>query len=308
MNYSFHQLEMFLKIVQTKSITKTAEAMHLTQPAVSIQLKNFQKQFDIPLTEMINKKIYITDFGKEIAESAENIINEANLINYQIMKFKGALTGTLKINSVSTGKYVIPYFLSGFLKKNESVELRLDVSNKTKVIENLENNESDFSLVSIVPKNLKLNSIELMPNSLFLVGNQHSLDEIPIMNKSILEALPLIYREEGSATRMAMEKFIERNRIKVRKKIQLTSNEAVKQAVLAGIGYSIMPIIGLKNELQNNQLQIIPVKGLPIKTTWNLVWLKSKKLSPVAKAFIQELENQKNKIITESFSWIKNYH
>ena len=123
-----------------------------------------------------------------------------------------------------------------------------------------------------------------------------------------MEGLPLIYREEGSATRMAMEKFIERNRIKVRKKIQLTSNEAVKQAVLAGIGYSIMPIIGLKNELQNNQLQIIPIKGLPIKTNWNLVWLKSKKLSPVAKAYIQELENQKAKIITESFSWIKNYH
>jgi DNA-binding transcriptional LysR family regulator len=299
---------MFLKIVQTRSITKTAEAMHLTQPAVSIQLKNFQKQFDIPLTEVINKKIYITDFGKEIAESAENIINEANLINYQMMKFKGALTGSLKINSVSTGKYVIPYFLSDFLKKNENIELRLDVSNKAKVIEDLENNEADFSLVSIVPKNLQLNSIELMPNSLFLVGSQHSLKKNTEINKSILEGLPLIYREEGSATRMAMEKFIERNRIKVRKKIQLTSNEAVKQAVLAGIGYSIMPIIGLKNELQNNQLQIIPIKGLPIKTTWNLVWLKSKKLSPVAKAYIQELENQKAKIITESFSWIKNYH
>jgi DNA-binding transcriptional LysR family regulator len=299
---------MFLKIVQTKSITKTAEAMHLTQPAVSIQLKNFQKQFDIPLTEVINKKIYITDFGKEIAESAENIINEANLINYQMMKFKGALTGTLKINSVSTGKYVIPYFLSEFLKKNENIELRLDVSNKSKVIENLEHNETDFSLVSIVPKNLQLNSIELMPNSLFLVGNPHILKKNTQINKTILEQLPLIYREEGSSTRMAMEKFIEKNHINVRKKLQLTSNEAVKQAVLAGIGYSIMPIIGLKNELQNNQLQIIPIKGLPIKTTWNIVWLKSKKLSPVAKAFIEELENQKNKIIDESFSWIAKYH
>ena len=308
MNYSFHQLEMFLKIVQTKSITKTAEAMHLTQPAVSIQLKNFQKQFDIPLTEVINKKIYITDFGKEIAESAENIINEANLINYQMMKFKGALTGTLKINSVSTGKYVIPYFLSEFLKKNENIELRLDVSNKSKVIENLEHNETDFSLVSIVPKNLQLNSIELMPNSLFLVGNEHVLNKNTEINKSILEGLPLIYREEGSSTRMTMEKFIEKNHINVRKKIQLTSNEAVKQAVIAGIGYSIMPIIGLKNELQNNQLQIIPIKGLPIKTTWNIVWLKSKKLSPVAKAFIEDLENQKAKIIDESFSWIAKYH
>jgi DNA-binding transcriptional LysR family regulator len=298
---------MFLKIVQTKSITKTAEAMHLTQPAVSIQLKNFQKQFDIPLTEVINKKIYITDFGKEIAESAENIINEANLINYQMMKFKGALTGTLKINSVSTGKYVIPYFLSDFFKKNENVELRLDVSNKARVIENLENNETDFSIVSFLPTNIKLNSIELMPNTLYLVGNELLQKENTPINKSIIESLPLIYREEGSATRLAMEKFIEKNRIKVHKKIQLTSNEAVKQAVIAGMGYSIMPIIGLKNELQNNQLQIIPVKGLPLKTTWNVIWLKNKKLSPVAKSFIQHLEQNKEKIITESFNWIRNY-
>jgi DNA-binding transcriptional LysR family regulator len=223
------------------------------------------------------------------------------------MKYKGALTGTLKITSVSTGKYVIPYLLSNFLKKNENIELRLDVSNKAKVIESLENNETDFSLVSIVPKNIKLNSIELMTNSLYLIGNHEALKERNPINKTMLESLPLIYREEGSATRMAMEKFIEKSSITVRKKIQLTSNEAVKQAVLAGIGYSIMPIIGLKNEMQNNQLQIIPVKGLPIKTTWNLVWLKSKKLSPVAKAFIQEIENQKTKIINDSFSWIGKY-
>jgi DNA-binding transcriptional LysR family regulator len=147
-----------------------------------------------------------------------------------------------------------------------------------------------------------------MPNSLFLVGNQQILNANTQINKIILEGLPLIYREEGSSTRIAMEKFIEKNHINVRKKLQLTSNEAVKQAVLAGIGYSIMPIIGLKNELKNNQLQIIPIKGLPIKTTWNIVWLKSKKLSPVAKAFIEDLENQKAKIIDESFSWIANYH
>ena len=106
---------------------------------------------------------------------------------------------------------------------------------------------------------------------------------------------------------MAMEKFIENKRITVRKKIQLSSNEAVKQAVLAGIGYSIMPIIGLKNELVNKQLQIIPTKGLPLKTTWNLVWLKDKKLSPVAKAFIQELTKEKQSIIQAHFSWINQF-
>lgn len=305
MNYSLHQLAIFLKIVETKSITKTAESMHLTQPAVSIQLKNFQNQFEVPLIEVVNKKIFVTDFGKEIASSAENILNEVNLIDYRLMKFKGALTGTLKISSVSTGKYVIPYFLSDFVNNNEGVELRLDVSNKSKVIESLEKNETDFSLVSILPSHLKLNRIELMPNSLYLIGNIKSPYGKEPINKSLLETLPLIYREEGSATRMAMERFIEKNRITVRKKIELTSNEAVKQAVMAGIGYSIMPIIGIRNELQNKQLKIVPVKGLPIRTTWNLVWLNSKKLSPVATAFITELEKNKNKLIRQHFSWIE---
>lgn len=144
MNYSLHQLAIYLKIVETKSVTKTAEIMHLTQPAVSIQLKNFQNQFEVPLFEVINKRIFITDFGKEISMSAENILNEVNEIDYRLMKFKGALTGILKISAVSTGKYVIPYFLSDFLKKNEGVELRLDVSNKSKVIESLEKKRNGF--------------------------------------------------------------------------------------------------------------------------------------------------------------------
>ncbi len=307
MNYSLHQLAIFLKVTQTKSITRTAEEMHLTQPAVSIQLKNFQQQFDLALIEVINKRVYITDFGMEIAQCAENILNEAKSIDYRLMQYKGSLTGTLKISCVSTGKYVVPYFLSGFLKKNDAVELRLDVSNKSRVVETLEKNETDFAMVSVLPNHLQLNSISLMTNTLFLVGpGDHPYKKEP-MNKSLLETLPLIYREEGSATRMAMEKFIENKRITVRKKIQLSSNEAVKQAVLAGIGYSIMPIIGLKNELVNKQLQIIPTKGLPLKTTWNLVWLKDKKLSPVAKAFIQELANEKQSIIQENFSWINQF-
>lgn len=138
MNYSLHQLAIFLKVTQTKSITRTAEEMHLTQPAVSIQLKNFQQQFDLALIEIINKRVYITDFGMEIAQCAENILNEAKSIDYRLMQYKGSLTGTLKISCVSTGKYVVPYFLSKFLKTNDGVELRLDVSNKSKVVETLE--------------------------------------------------------------------------------------------------------------------------------------------------------------------------
>ena len=304
MNYSLNQLAIFLKIVQTKSITKTAEAMHLTQPAVSIQLKNFQTQFTIPLIEIINKRVYITEFGREIAESAQNIMNEISVIDNRLTKYSGSLTGTLRMSCVSTGKYVLPYFLADFLRENQNVDLILDVSNKSMVLDLLEQNQSDFSLVSVLPKHVALQKIELMPNSLYLIGAGNQSIQADAINKQTLEKLSLIYREEGSATRMAMEKFIEKNRISVKKKIQLTSNEAVKQAVIAGIGYSIMPVIGLKNELERNQLQIIPIKGLPIKTAWNLVWHRKKKLSPVATAFKEYIEKNKNQIIQSNFSWI----
>jgi len=305
MNYSLNQLAIFLKIVQTRSITKTAESMHLTQPAVSIQLKNFQSQFNVPLIEIINKKVYITEFGKDIAESAQNIMNEVSVIDNRLTKYNGSLTGTLRMSSVSTGKYVIPYFLADFLRENQNVDLRLDVSNKATVLELLEQNQSDFSLVSDLPKHMALQRIELMPNSLYLVGAGNQSWQSDLINKQTIEKLPLIYREEGSATRMAMEKFIEKNRITVKKKIQLTSNEAVKQAVIAGIGFSIMPVIGLKNELENEQLQIIPIKGLPIKTSWNLIWHRKKRLSPVATAFKEYIEQHKKDIIQSNFNWIQ---
>jgi DNA-binding transcriptional LysR family regulator len=304
MNYTLHQLQVFLKITQNKSITKAAIELHLTQPAVSIQLRNFQDQFDVPLTEVIGRKLYVTDFGKEIAIAAEKILNEVHAINYKTMAFKGQLTGRLKISVVSTGKYVIPYFLSDFLKQNQGVELLLDVTNKTKVLKNLEKNEVDFSLVSVIPETLQIEKIELMPNTLYLVANIDQQIGNGIQDKKIIENLPIIYREQGSGTRYIMEKFIEHNQLTVSKKMVLTSNEAVKQAVLAGLGCSIMPIIGIKNELNNGSLQIIPVKGLPIQSNWNLIWLKGKKFSPVAKAFIQFIEQEKTRIIEQKFNWI----
>ena len=119
MNYTLHQLRIFQKVAEYESITKASEELHLTQPAVSIQLKNFQEQFPIPLTEVVGRKLYITDFGKEIADAAEKILNEAEAINYKTLPFKGVLAGRLKISVVSTGKYVMPYFLSDFMEKNK---------------------------------------------------------------------------------------------------------------------------------------------------------------------------------------------
>lgn len=307
MNYTLHQLQIFLKITQTKSITQAAEELHLTQPAVSIQLRNFQYQFDIPLTEIVGRKIYITDFGKEIALAAEEILNQVQAINMKTMEYKGQLVGRLKLSIVSTGKYVMPYFLSGFMKEHPGVQLQMDVTNKSRVIESLQNNEVDFSLVSILPPSLNVDKLELMQNKLFLVGNAATRFQRKSNDKSIFEELPLIYREEGSGTRMSMERFIERNRIAAVKKIELTSNEAVKQAVIAGLGYSIMPLIGIKNELNAGVLKIIPVKGLPISTKWSLIWLSGKMFSPIAKAYLDYVRKTKKEIIEERFSWYEQY-
>jgi len=307
MNFTLHQLTVFLKVAENQSITKAAEELFLTQPAVSIQLKNFQDQFPIPLTEVIGRKLYVTEFGKEIAEAAEKILTETEAINYKTLVFKGVLAGKLKISVVSTGKYVMPYFLSGFMEKHSGVDLIMDVTNKSRVVRSLEKNEVDFALVSVIPEHLKLNRVGLMQNKLFLVGNTKK--EIPesFSKEKIFEEFPMIYREEGSATRNAMENYMKKNNYSTTKKIELTSNEALKQAVTAGLGLSIMPLIGIKNALKNKELQIIPVKDLPIITHWNLVWLSSKKLSPTSLAFLEYIEKEKDKIIKETFDWFEKY-
>ena len=307
MHYTLNQLQIFLKICQAESVTKAAEELHLTQPAVSIQLKNFQDQFDIPLTEVVGRKIYITDFGREIAKSAENIINQVHQINSKTLVFKGQLSGRLKLSVVSTGKYIMPYFLSAFIRQNSGIELLMDVTNKNKVVESLENNEVDFSLVSIIPTTLNVEKLDLLQNKLFLVGNSDRKFSKSFHAKQLFKELPLIYREKGSGTRQTMELFIERNRIQALKKMELTSNEAVKQAVLAGLGYSIMPLIGIKNELHNGDLQIVPVKELPIKTVWSLIWLKGKKHSPVADSFLNYMKKEKGNIVKTKFDWYEQY-
>lgn len=305
MNYTLNQLQIFLKIVQTQSVTKAAEELHLTQPAVSIQLKNFQDQFEIPLTEVVGRKIHITDFGKEIAEAAENILNQVYAINYKTQAYKGQLTGKLKISVVSTGKYLMPHFLADFMTEHLGIELLMDVTNKNKVVESLENNEVDFALVSILPTTMNIERLDLLPNELYLVGNTKHKFNKTNTSKELFKELPMIFREKGSGTRQTMENFIQKNNLLVLKKMELTSNEAVKQALLAGLGYSIMPLIGIRNEIQNGDLQIINVKGLPIKTTWSLIWMKGKKHSPVAASFLEYLKKEKANIISKKFSWHK---
>jgi DNA-binding transcriptional LysR family regulator len=301
MQYTFHQLKIFMRIAQLGSITKAAEELHLSQPALSIQLRNFQDQFDIPLTEIVGKKLYLTNFGQEILAYAERILDQAGAMDDVVQSYKGQLTGKLKIAVVSTGKYVMPYLLTDFLNAHPAITLELDVTNKEKVIESLEHNSIDFALVSLVPGHLKTESIPIVKNTMHLIGAYQSKKSQKELSINELQQLPWIFREQGSGTRQMMERFLSQRHITVQKMLELTSNEAVKQAIMANLGYSIMPLIGIRNELMSKQLMIMPVKGLPIHTTWHIIWLKGKKHSPVVKALLEYIKDNKKKILQEHF-------
>lgn len=308
MNFTLHQLKVFMVVVENASITKAAEELNMTQPAVSIQLKNLQAQFDMPLTEIIGKRLFITDFGREVYQIAERILKEVSSINYQTQSFKGILSGRLKLSVASTGKYVMPYYLKDFLKQNPGVDLLMDVTNKTKVVKSLENNEVDFSLVSVLPDTLDIEQEILLPNNLYLTGPKDSAFKVrKEQTKSVFDSIPLIYREEGSGTRVTMQRYFQKANIVPKVRLELTSNEAVKQAVMAGLGYSIQSILSIKNELREKEIKIIPVKGLPLSEYWRLIWLKKKTMTEVAKAYLSFIREHKQDIYQTNFSWIEKY-
>lgn len=308
MNFTLHQLKIFMVVAEKKSITRASLELHMTQPAVSIQLKNLQQQFDIPLTEVVGRQLYITDFGWELYRIAEKILMEVDAINYKTQSFRGMLSGKLRIAVVSTGKYVMPYYLKGFISMYPNIDVLMDVTNRSKVIASLENNEVDFSLVSISPDTLQVSEEILMPNKLYLTtSNNKEFTIKKYTAKNIFENIPLIYREEGSGTRMKMQQYFSHTHIIPKVKLELTTNEAVKQAVMAGLGCSILSLISMKSELKQKELKIIPVKGFPIQTNWTLIWQPKKKFSVVAQAYLDYIRANKHAIYQQHFKWIERY-
>jgi len=301
MHYTLHQLEIFLKVNEKQSITKAAEDLHLSQPAVSIQLKKLQDQFDIPLTEVVGRQLYVTDFGKEIAIRAKRILDESKEIRYTADRYKGLLSGTISIAVVSTGKYVIPYFLKDFMDKHPGIQVSIDVSNKNQVMDGLSRNESDFSLVSVVPDEVSVTQVELMPNKLYLVGRVDYKDQIGAPTD--LKDVPLLFREQGSATRNAMETYLKTKAVSAGKSMVLVSNEAIKQAIFAGLGVSVVPLIGLRTALQTEKIMLFELEDLPIVTQWRIIYSKNKKLTPAQQALVEFIEMNRERLIREHFHW-----
>lgn len=299
MKYTLRQLEVYHAIANCLSFTKAAQVLHLSQPAVSLQFKTFSDQFDHPLIQYQGKKFVLTDLGKDVCQKCERILGEIRLLEKLDRPEEDNISGTLHISSVSTGKYVAPFLLKTFLDDHPLIDIKLDVTNKRAVTSSLEGNTIDFALLSVMPSNIALETEALMDNELVLVSNTKNAQ---IINKRGFTDFLFLLREEGSATRQAMEKFMRELELIPRKNMSLTSNEAVKQSVIAGLGISVMPIIGIRNELNNGSLQIIPTNGFPITTTWRLAWLKDKQFSHAANAFLKHIQTHKLDIIEKSFT------
>ena len=309
MNFTLHQLKVFLVVAELKSITQAARELNMTQPAVSIQLKNLQDQFDLPLTEVIGRKLYVTDFGREIENIARRVLGEVDSIKDHSLKFQGVLSGKLRIAAASTGKYILPYYLRNFLAENPHVELEMEVSNKNKVLERLRNNEADFVLLTVMPSDMDLYEEVLMPNRLYLFGSTENVQTLQQSNGEVLfRELPLIFREEGSGTRHTMQQFFQKANISPRIGLSLSSTEAVKQAVMAGLGYSVLPLVSVVDALMLNKLSINPVKGFPLRNNWRLVWLQKKQLTAVASAFLNYIKEHKQQIYQTHFSHLEKIH
>jgi DNA-binding transcriptional LysR family regulator len=310
MNFTLHQLKVFLKVAEKDSVTEAAFDLNLTQPAVSSQLKLLQNQVGLPLTEVIGRKIHITDTGREFAELAKEIILKTDELDERMTSKKGKVSGKLKLSVVSTCKYFMPAILAEFKRAYPEVKISLDVSKRGESEAALLDYEADFMIATSSTSLDAYSKIDFLPNPLVLTGPANPVDfELPKgkANAKLLKKLPFIYRERGSGTRKRMDRFLEKEGIDPDISMELVTNEAVKQLILAGFGISFLSIYSMRLELEHKELQIIPHSKLPLRGNWSLVWLKGKKHTPATQAFLDFLVENSDDWVDRLFPWVKEY-
>lgn len=293
MDFTLHQLQVFGKVAKLRSMTKAAEAMHMTQPAVSIQIKQLQESLDIALIEIVGKKLCLTQAGEELYRLYQNLDEELDIFNARISQLKGGLTGQLTISAASTAKYFLPYLLGVFKQKYPAIDISLKVTNRDEVLRHLRLNEYDLAILTQVPENEPIEATPFLDNPFVMCAPpDHPLSgKSPVHIKEV-PAEAFVYREPGSGTRMVMEKYLQQNGIAVNPVMELGTNEAVKQAIMAGIGISLISRLSLTNELQLGKISILDIEGFPLESSWHTLHRKEKKLTPVTENFIAFLHAQ----------------
>jgi LysR family transcriptional regulator, low CO2-responsive transcriptional regulator len=294
---TLHQLKVFEATARHGSFTRAAEELFLTQPTVSMQVKQLTKAVGLPLFEQVGKKLYLTDAGRELFATCQDIFNRLDQLEMRVADMKGMKQGQLRLAVITTAKYFVPRLLGPFCQIYPGIDVSLIVTNHEQVIDRLSDNQDDLYIMSQLPEHMDIEAYPFLDNPLVVIApSNHPLagkKNIPI---SELVEEHFIMREPGSGTRRSVQKLFDQEGISVRVRLELGSNEAIKQAIAGGLGISVLSRHTLTPEGANSELTVLDVQGFPIHRNWYAVYLSGKQLSVVASTFLDYLKVEAAKL------------
>jgi DNA-binding transcriptional LysR family regulator len=295
---TLRQLEVFETITRLGSFTRAAEELCVTQPTVSMQIKKLTDAIGLPLFEQIGKKMYLTEAGRELHQACHGIFEHLTQFEMIAADMKGLKAGKLRLAVVTTAEYFAPRLLGMFCQQYPEIEVSLEVSNRKHILDRLANNMDDLYILDLPPENDEIIVQSFLQNPLVVLASANH----PLANKKkiTLERIaeePFIFRENGSGTRIETENFVAKQGLKLKTRMTLGSNEAIKQAILGGLGVSVLSRHTLTLDSHKDQLAILDVNGFPINCQWHYAYPSGKKLSIVAQTFLAYLQNAPQLIV-----------
>ncbi len=294
MRATLHQLKIFQQVAELLSYSAAANKLGLTQPAVSIQLKQLEDNLGVPLFEKIGQKFFLTVAGHELDLFCSDIFARIEHMDMKLSAIKGQLEGDFLIAAVTSAKYFTPHLLGAFHQQHPKVSLSLEVANRNQIIQCLKNNTADLIIMGLVPENMRLTRYPIIENPIVILADpEHPLASQKNIPCHELLKHPFILREKGSGTRKAFEDTLLSHNLKLSPSMILGSSETVKQAVIAGLGISVLSRHSVTLELATKCLVELDVQGFPLLRTWYAVHHEAKQLSPIAQEFIDFILYQK---------------
>ncbi|MCC6207771.1 MAG: LysR family transcriptional regulator [Gammaproteobacteria bacterium] len=286
MHVTLRQLKVFASVARHMSYTRAAEDLHLSQPAVSMQIKQLEGNVGLRLFEQLGRGIHLTEAGQEVYQCSRVIQQQLDDTSSVLEQMKGMQRGHLKLAVASTANYFATRLIATFSQRVEHLAVSLDVTNREGLLNDLENNETDLVIMGKPPEELDLVAEQFMDNPLVVIAaTGHAFVNRRRIPLTDLQSETFVVREPASGTRIAMERFFAEKGVRLRTGMEMRSNEAVQQAVQAGLGLGIVSIHTLELELETRRLAVLDVEGFPIMRQWYIVHRAGKRFSPVAQAF-----------------------
>ena len=299
MNTTFRQLRLFLALAEQGSVSAAARALHVTQPTASMQLREIQDAAGLPLYTLVGRRVQLTEAGEALAATARRMLDEWVDWEQQLAAWKGLASGRLRVAVVSTAKYFVPRLLGGFCAQYPDIDIRLEVLNRDGV-QRLREQRDDLAIMSMPPADLALDDAVFLSNPLVLIASAgHALTQRGALALDDLREERFILRERGSGTRMAADAHFRAAGFRPNLRLELGSNEAIKEAVAGGLGLSVLSAHTLHGRAREHGVQVLPVAGFPISGQWHVVHRQGRALSPVARVFRAHLLSQAARVAAE---------